>query len=254
MVGTAGGADRAPMADPAWRPLYATGAVAAGIAVMLYVAALALFVATPAPPAPDAGGAAMLKHIAANQRVYVVKQVLWFAPSLAMMVVMTALAVALAPLNKSFALVAGVIGVASWTLTFAWPTTGEGSLALVVLSNRYLEAASAAERAVFVAGTELLIALNDLPAVVLGVVQAFGVLLLSVLMLRGLFPKGLAWLGVATGALGIVAEALRPALGWAYAIYGLIFFVWLIWVAVALWRLHAGVEARGHNRRFGSRV
>jgi hypothetical protein len=29
-------------------------------------------------------------------------------------------------------------------------------------------------------------------------------------------------------------------LGWAYAIYGLLLFAWLIWVAIALWR-HATV-------------
>lgn len=234
MIGVASEADRQLLADPAWRPLYAVGAVAAGIAVVLYVVALALYIVTPAPPAPDAGGGAMLDHVAANQTAYAVKQILWLAPSLAMMVVALAIAVALAPLSKSFALLAGVIGVSSWALSFAWPTTGEGSLAMVVLGERYVEAGSAAERAAFVAGAELLIALNDLPAVVLGVVQAFGVLLLSVLMTRGVFPKSLGLFGVATGALGIVSEALRPALGWAYAVYGLVFFVWLIWVALAL--------------------
>jgi hypothetical protein len=240
MVSEESRADRERLADPAWRPLFVAGAAAAGVAVALYVLALVLFVATPAPPAPDAGGVAMLEHVAANQGAYLLKQVLWLAPSLAMMVVALALAVALAPVSKSFALIAGVIGVASWALSFAWPTTGEGSLAMVVLSDRYAEAGSDAERAAFVAGAETLIALNDLPAVVLGVVQAFGILLLSALMTRGVFPKGLAWLGVATGLVGIVAEALRPMIGWAYAIYGLALFVWLIWVGLALWRLGTG--------------
>ncbi len=72
------------------------------------------------------------------------------------------------------------------------------------------------------AGAELLLALNDLPAIVLGVLQTLGILLLAVLMTRGVFPKGLAWLGVATGAIGIAAEVFRPWLGWAYAVYGLV--------------------------------
>jgi len=62
-------------------------------------------------------------------------------------------------------------------------------------------------------------------------------------MLRGTFAGGLAWLGVATGAVGIVSEALRPLLGWAFAVYGLLLFVWLIWLALALWRL-GGTAAR----------
>jgi hypothetical protein len=230
--------------DASWRPLYRVGAVAAGLAVVLYVVALILYVVTPTPPLPASGGAAMLEHVVSNRSAYVVKQVLWVAPNLLMMVVVLAIAVALAQVNKSFALTAGVIAVASWAVSFAWPTTGEGSLAMVVLSDRYAEAATDAERVATVAGAELLLALNDLPAVVLGVLQTLGILLLAALMTRGVFPKGLAWLGGVTGAIGIVAEALRPWLGWAYAVYGLLLFGWLIWVAVALGRLGSQTAPR----------
>jgi hypothetical protein len=190
--------------DASWRPLYRVGAVAAGLAVVLYVVALILFVVTPAPPPPASGGAAMLEHVVSNRSAYVVKQVLWVAPNLLMMVVVLAIA------------------AASWAVSFAWPTTGEGSLAMVVLSDRYAEAATDAERVATVAGAGLLLALNDLPAVVLGVLQTLGILLLAALMTRGVFPRGLAWLGGVTGAIGIVAEALRPWLGWAYTVYGLL--------------------------------
>jgi hypothetical protein len=231
--------DQGRLSDPTWWPLYRAAAVAAGFAVVLYVVALVLFVVTPEPPPPTAGGAAMLEHVAANRIVYAVKQVLWVAPNLLMIMVTLAIAVALAQVNKSFALIAGGIAVASWAVSLAWPTTGEGSLAMVVLSDRYVEAVSDAERIASVAGAELLLALNDLPAVVLGVLQTLGILLLALLMTRGVFPQGLAWLGVLTGALGLISEAFRPWLGWAYAVYGLVLFVWLIWVAVALWRLGA---------------
>jgi hypothetical protein len=227
------------LSDPSWRPLYRVGAGAAGIAVVLYVVALILFIVTPMPPSPASGGAAMLEHIVANRSAYVVKQILWVAPNLLMMVVVLAIAVALTPINKGYALAAGVIAVASWAVSFAWPTTGEGSLAMVVLGDRYAAATTASEQAALVAGAELLLTLNDLPAVVLGVLQTLGILLLAAMMTRGVFPRGLAWLGVVTGAIGIVAEALRPWLGWGYAVYGLLLFGWLIWVAIALGRLGA---------------
>jgi hypothetical protein len=222
--------------------------------------ALVLFVFTPAPPPPAAGGAAILEHVAANRVVYGVKQALWVAPNLLMIVVTLALAVALAQVNKSLALTAGVIAVASWAVSFAWPTTGEGSLAMVVLSDHYARAVTDAERVAWVAGAELLLALNDLPAIILGVLQTFGILLLATLMVRGVFPKGLAWLGVVTGVVGVAAEAFRPWLGWAYAVYGLLLFGWLIWVAVALWRLGAQTaqptvaRPSDGNRRDGVRV
>lgn len=91
---------------------------------------------------------------------------------------------------------------------------------------------------------EVLIALNDVPAVI-GVLQTLGILLISLLMLTGAFPRGLAWLGVATGAIGMVSEVLRPVLGSVYALNGVLLFVWLIWIAFALWRL--GAETLGQR-------
>jgi hypothetical protein len=238
MAGSASSVDWRLTPDSSWRPLYRAGAAAAGLAVILYVVALVIFVVTPALPLSTSGGAATLDYVAGERGIYIIRQLLWLMPSLLLMVVVLALAVALAQINKSFATIAGVIAITSWAVSFAWPTTGEGSLAMVVLSDRYGAATTDAERAGFVAGAEVLLALND-TQVVIGVLQTLGILLLSVLMLRGVFPTGLAWLGIATGAIGIVSEALRPLLGWAYAVYGLLLFVWLIWVAVALWRLGA---------------
>ncbi|WP_328531081.1 hypothetical protein OG984_08145 [Nocardioides sp. NBC_00368] len=223
--------------DPVWQRLHRAGAVSAGLAVVLYVAALVIF-AVVAPP-PTAGGAAMLEYVDAHRTVYIVRQVLWLTPSLLLMVVFLALAVALRHLDKSFAAIAGMISVASWAVSSAWPTTGDGSLAMVLLSDEYAAAPTSAAQAPFVAGAEVLIALNDVPAVI-GVLQTLGLLLISLLMLKGESWRGLAWLGVSTGAIGIVSEVLRPVLGWAYALYGVLLFVWLIWTAIALWRLSTG--------------
>lgn len=234
MVGTAPDAGRRPGPDPAWGSLYRAAAASSGLAVILYAAALVIVAVTTTPP--RSGGVRMLEYVHAHRTIYIVRQVLWSAPSLFLMVVFLALAVALRHLGKAFAAIAGLIGVVSWAVSFAWPTTGDGSLVMVLLSDKYAAAATAAERAPFVAGAEVLIALNDVPAVI-GVLQTLGILLVCLLMLRGMFPKGLAWLGVATGAIGIVSEVLRPVLGGAYALYGLLLFVWLIWIAFALWRL-----------------
>jgi hypothetical protein len=178
----------------------------------------------------------MLEYVDAHRTGYLIRQLLWEAPALFLMIVFLALAVALRGHSPSLAAVAGMIGVSSWALSFAWPTTGDGSLAMVTLSDRYVDATTATERASLVAGADMLDVLNDVP--VIGVLQTLGVLLISLLMLRAAtFGPAVAWLGVATGAIGIVSEALRPILGWAYAGYGLLLFVWLAWVAVALWRL-----------------
>lgn len=229
--------------DP-WRPLYRAGAIAAACAVALYVAALVIVATTTAPPVSD--GAAVLEYVGAHRSGYIVRQLLWLTPSLFLMVVFLALAVALRLLGRSFAAVAGLIAVTSWAVSFAWPATGDGSLVMVVLSDRYARASTPADREPYVAGAELLSALNDVPAVI-GVLQTLGILLVALLMLRGVFAKPLAWTGVVTGSIGMVSEILRPVLGWTYALYGVLLMVWLTWTALALWRLsvrvrHARVE------------
>ena len=77
-------------------------------------------------------------------------------------------------------------------VSFAWRTKGDGSLAMVLLDGTYAAAATAAERAPFAAGAEVLIALND------GrdrVPQTLGILSDS-LLIPGRFQRGLrgwAW-------------------------------------------------------------
>jgi hypothetical protein len=227
------GTEVEPATGSAWSALYRAGAVSAGLAVVSYVAALTVVAGTSAPP--TSGGASLLAFVDAHRSVYIVRQLLWLVPSLFLMVVSLALAVALRHQGRSFAATAGMIAVVSWALPFAWPTTGDGSLAMVVLSDKYAAASTVAEQAPFVAGAEVLIALNDVPAVI-GVLETLGILLLSLLMLRGTFAASLAWLGTATGAIGLISEVLRPVLGWVYVVYGLMLFGWLIGVAVALWR------------------
>lgn len=188
----------------AWSSLNRAGAICAALTLLMYAAALSLYGVAVTQTA--ANGRGILDFIIDNRSVYMLKQVLWVMPSAFLIVTFLALTVALFPLDRSNDLIAGVIGILSWAGTFAWPATGDGSLALVML------------------------AFNDVPAP-LGVLQTVGVLLISLVMLRDVFSKGVARLGVVTGAIGIPSEALRPWVGWAYAVYGILIFVWLGWVA-----------------------
>lgn len=230
-------AEQPHSADMSWSGLYRAGAISAAIATLLYVIGLVLVVTTEAPPA-NPTGAEMLAYVDEHRALYYIKQLLWVVPSLPMIVVSLALAVAGWRMWRSMALVAGAVTVTAWAGSFAWLTSGEGSLAMPLLADGYVDAATDAERGPFLAGAEMLMAINDM-ATPLGVQQTTGILLLGLLMLRGVFPKGLAWLTVATGAIGIIAESFRIQLGWAYAIYGVLLFAWLVWVAISLWRLGA---------------
>jgi hypothetical protein len=62
-------------------------------------------------------------------------------------------------------------------------------------------------------------------------------------MLRGVFPRAVAYLGIATGILGIAGEALRPVIEGGYGVYGLLLLVWMGAVGWRLYRLGADLSA-----------
>lgn len=124
----------------------------------------------------------------------------------------------------------------SWALTLVYPTTGGGAPALVYLSDQYVAAADPTQRALYAAAAEGLIAQNVVPTV-FGVLEPVGILIMSLVALRGKRLRAVAWLGILTGAVGIVGEALRPVLGAAYAVYGLLLLAWFLAIGWALVRM-----------------
>jgi len=73
--------------------------------------------------------------------------------------------------------------------------------------------------------------------VVVGPLTTVGLLIVSIVMLNGVFPKAVAYLGVATGVLGISAEALRMVFEGFYVIYGSLLPIWMGAVGWNLYRL-----------------
>lgn len=213
-----------------WRRLYFWAGLSSVLFVGLLILALVLDFA--APP-PVHGGAATLEFIARNKGIYIAEQLLWIVPNMLPVLVFVALFLALAPLDKNMALLATVTGALSWALILAVPVTSRGSLVLVYLSDRYTGEADAAARLRYSTAAEAIVAENNTPAAV-GILAALGILLISVVMLKGVLPRTLAWLGIATGGLGVVAEALRHAVPEFYWGYGLLMWVWFVAVGVAL--------------------
>ncbi|MFJ6000648.1 DUF4386 family protein [Arthrobacter sp. NPDC092385] len=216
-----------------WSSLYLIAGLGSVLFVPLLVTALVLdFMAPP----PIHGGKATLEFIAANKPIYVAEQILWILPNILPVIVFMALFVALSHLDRSLALLAAVVGAVPWALILAVPVTSRGSLSLVYLSDRYQGAASDEERRAYTTAAEAIIAENNTPAIV-GVLSALGILLISLVMTRGVLPRWLALLGIATGALGVVSEALRHAAPEFYWGYGVLLWVWFVATGIALIRL-----------------
>lgn len=219
-----------------WKLLYLVAGLSSILFVLLLMAALVLdFIAPP----PVHGGAATLEFIAANKPNYVAEQVLWILPNVLPVLVFAALFVALSESRRSLPLIALVFGALPWALLLAVPVSSRGSLNLVYLSDRFMAAGTDEERSAYAAAAEAIIAENNTPAVV-GALSALGILLMGLALLKARtapLPRYLAWLGIGTGALGVVSEVLRHVAPNFYWGYGILLWLWFIATGIALIRL-----------------
>lgn len=202
--------------------------------VLLVLIPVVLVFAAPVPPVD---GRALLSYIADHKVVYLIELVCFVGLGVPALVVFTAVAVGLKDANKSMAAIGGLSGVASEVIALALgssPQSLHGGL--VVLSNSYAAASTDAERSGLVSAADALIAATNAVSWA-GILTATGILLLSLTMRRGYFGRMLAVFGVLTGTLGIFSETLRPMIGPAYMLYGLLLPVWFGLVGWKLFRL-----------------
>ncbi len=220
--------------DPSWRGLYRAGGVSAALFVILIIVPIVLLFIT---PPPSSGGAATFQYIASNKSVYIIELASFVGLSVPAIVVFLALYVALKHVNKSYAAIGALIGIASEVIALAYnssPPSLNGGL--VYLSDQYVAATTAAQRLAFATAAEGLIAVANAVAAA-GILTAIGILVISLVMLKGVFHKGVAYLGIITGVLGIFSEALWPILGSGYFVYGVLLPIWFIAVGWKLYRL-----------------
>lgn len=218
--------------DMSWGTLYKVGGWSAAAFVLLVLVPLALVLLAPVPPTE---GAALLQYIAAHKVIYVTELVCFVGLAVPALLVFTSVAAALKAVNKTIATIGGLFGVASEVIALALgssPQSLHGGL--VVLSNAYQTARGEDDRAVLVSAAEALIAATNAVSWA-GDLTAAAILLLSSIMRRtSFFGPALAGIGIVAGAIGIVSEALRPIIGPAYMVYGLLLPTWF---ALVGWKL-----------------
>lgn len=217
--------------DPSWARLYRIGAFSALLYVVLVVVPVVLVFAAPIPPTD---GRALLVYIAAHRGFYLTELVCFVGLSVPALVVFAAVTAALKDVDKSIALIGGLLGVSSETIALALgssPQSLHGGL--VVLSNSYAVATTEAQRASLASAADALIAATNAVSWA-GILTAAAILTLSSVMGGSDFGRVIAVVGVITGAVGIIAETLRPVIGAAYLVYGLLLPVWF---ALAGWKL-----------------
>jgi hypothetical protein len=221
--------------DPSWRALYHAGGISAALYVLLIIIPLVLLGVMPQPPL--AGGAAVLEYIAAHKVVYIIELVSFVGLGLPAIVVFLALYAALQHVNKCYAAIGALIGIASEIVALAYNSSPPSlHTGLIYLSDHYMAASDAAQRGALAAAAEGLIAASNAVNGA-GILTALGILITSLVMLKGVFARSVAYLGILAGILGIVSETLRDVIGPGYFVYGLLLPAWFLAVGWRLYRL-----------------
>lgn len=222
-----------------WATLYRIGGACAGVYVVLVLVPIVLLFVAPVPPVESA---ALLTYIADHRAVYLTELICFVGLAVPALGVFVAVATALWNTAPPVAALGGLLGVVSETIALALgssPQSLHGGL--VVLSNCYATAGTDAERAELTAAARALIAATNAVSWA-GILTAAAILVLSSIMARTQFGRFLAVLGVLTGVVGIVSEALRPLMGPWYLLYGLLLPTWF---ALVGWKLLRHVTTAG---------
>lgn len=218
--------------DPSWRGLYRAGGVSAILYVILAVMVPAVQVVT-AQYDFKLDGPTLLQFIASHRLWWMILQTLVLGTSVLAIVSFAALYVALKHLNKSYAAIGAIVASTCQLLFMAYYPV---LLGLVYLSDQYA-AATDAQRVIFATAAESLIAQNNAYNPLYESLFGVSILILSLVMLKGVFHKSVAYLGIATCAAAFIGLALWPIVGVAYFWWWLLFMIWFIAAGWKLYRL-----------------
>jgi hypothetical protein len=226
--------------EPDRKRLYRVGGASAVVLGLGYVVTIPLYIYSGAPPSGQAGGEVWLTYLAGRTTVWWVILALSVLTDLLFVPVAFALYRALKSSGRNAMLgsqaFVGLFVVLDLAVT--WPNYA----ALIALSGSYATASSDAQRLAYVGAATYAstVLASPLEAVYSIGVLSFAILLIGLVMRKGVFGKGTAYIGVITGSVGIVSVVgplFVSALSAAVIIASLLTTVWVLLVGVDLLRL-----------------
>ena len=223
--------------DLDWKWLYRVGGISALVLGIAYIVIIALYVPVGAPPS---GAEARLAYIAGNIAAWWAILGLSVVTDFLFLPVVLALYVALKGINRNLMLIATAFMslFVVLDLTITWPNYA----ALITFSGSYGTIANEAQQAATVAAANYasVVLESSLISVYIILVPGLGILMTGLVMLRGIFNKTTAYLGIATGIFAIVSVVVPffvSALGLTAILASILTTVWLLFVGYRLNRL-----------------
>lgn len=217
--------------DPDEKWLYRVGGIASLAIVVAYIVIIALYASVGVPPE---GGEAWLNYLVGKTTTW------WAIVSISVLTnflyvpVALSLYFALRKVNR-IAMLIGVAFVGLFVIlenAVNWTSYG----ALIRLSDAYTAATNASQRAIFVAAANYPSAVIASPLALVYAIGtlSFAFLIIGFVMLKGVFSKHTAYIGILTGILGIAAVAGASI---AVILNAVSATIWLFFVGYRLYRL-----------------
>jgi hypothetical protein len=219
--------------DPDGRWLYRVGGISALLLGAAYIIIFPLYAHVGAPPG-GSDGETWLKYLAGRTTVWWAILGLSVLTDFLFVPVALALYLALKGINRNAMLVAtAFVGLfVALDLAITWSHYAS----LLTLAGSYAAAANDLQRSIYVAAASYASAMlaSRLLVVYAIVVLSSAILMIGVVMLKGIFSRTTAYLGVITGILGIVSFG-----GFFVTIIlnAVLATVWLLFVGYRLYRL-----------------
>jgi hypothetical protein len=215
---------------------YRLGGLSAILLAVGYIAIIPLYLIAGPPPS---GGEPRLQYLAGKAMLWWLILAISVLTDLLFIPLALSLYLALKGLNRNAMLIAVALMTLFVVLDLAVTWTNYG--ALLTLSSGYA-GATTGQRATYVAaaGYSSSVLSSGVAAVYTIMVPSLAILIVGLVMLKGVFHKGVAYLAVVTGAAGIlsvVGSFLTTAFNVAVVLTSALTTIWILAVGIRLFRL-----------------
>ncbi len=225
-------AEKTVGADLGWKGLYKAGGASQLIVGILWIIGTVIILIGGIPPTSTD---AFLKYVAGQKLLFQLPLILFVLRNFFIIPGILALYVALKEVKKTYALIGS--GFLSVSLVVDLSAADVNLANLVPLSDAYQAATGDIQRAAYVAAADVARgALNS--GIILAVLTAsIGFLIFGLAMLKGVFGKGTAYLGIVAGIVGLVQAIFLPPIGLGLIVWFVVSSIWFLAVGSRLYRL-----------------
>jgi hypothetical protein len=227
--------DAVIQAAPAWKGLYRTGGVCLFLIGVIYIVCSVISVVQGSPPVTDSEP--YLKSLAAHSMSARITFGLFALTDFLLLPAVLALYLALKQIARNAMLVAVALMILFIVLDLA--ITETNSLTLVTLTRHYAVSTTGMERSAYTAAEDYALATLPLATFYSFVISSIGLLIVSVVMLKGVFSKPTAYAGIVASVEGIVGGfyVVLPALALLLIPCLITFGIWSLLAGSRLYKL-----------------